>query len=928
MECAVVQYWWKGGGKCSECRSRETVRLDRSEESVTVEREEDIEYEWEQEDVSLVVRWARCEVDQQRFFDMNGAEVKPKKTASGVPKKALPQQLWKGWAGDRQGSSHPNQRFLEKLEFCATQADPVTMKHQATDFCAVLWFHEAQRKRARDVLGKDPPLAQGPAPNFDVEVPETMEGLFEPHRLSETYLRRVKQQQQLCRQIGDKKRWKENHLVKLKEVEGGSQGVSYGVEARKEKYRHLIFQNVDGRPVVVRETLPDQFTDMDLDALLRLAVSCRAPDMGIISEIALYGMRSETACQPTTASWPLYKGGLENIVFLQKNRDAQLTGYLSPRVTKPSWYPRYEPERIHPKGVVKVLKEDGAEKTREVTDYAAERLSVSDKWQQDRVWFLSTWDKRKEADKSWMRLRNRALKGQPGLDSYNANIDKERIGDVQWGKISDFAESIDILLSSGVPVDVKSDDFQAFFPQFPLWVMEQWMATQLLDERGSETNLRPDFGAGHLPPKTSRYNYAVTYCIDWLTWRKQLEGSWSLEPWNREWIQMAEIFMQSRREAGRSGKFWSPFGWIDDNSFGSLRVFTATATRVRYDVWRQLVLIWDGKKSTLYRFGDQIVPPVIGLELRVHERRTTLPDSKRQKYMEGGLELCANAEKDPRDLVQAGALECWMGRAIHASDVFIEIWIYFMELLGELTGDFRRLLTHIPVSKHARFQIRAICEIIRTAEGRPSTSYILRPGSDGLPVWLTWADAARNTKTFFGAVGAFFHLYDDEDVYFFAEQLPVDLVRRADIGQMEMHANSVAAHMQMLVEQKDERWLNVGSVEPTSYLIQTGDSQSVSRHVLNSLRARSPGMRPLAAQRWVEERRLSRLLCGVWVPREENTAADALCNLNLQAFIEQMMRRYSADISMCRLKVPDNVLISDELLTAVRRGKRKAEKRD
>ena len=132
----------------------------------------------------------------------------------------------------------------------------------------------------------------------------------------------------------------------------------------------------------------------------------------------------------------------------------------------------------------------------------------------------------------------------------------------------------------------------------------------------------------------------------------------------------------------------------------------------------------------------------------------------------------------------------------------------------------------------------------------------------------------------------------------------------------------------MLVEQKDERWLNVGSVEPTSYLIQTGDSQSVSRHVLNSLRARSPGMRPLAAQRWVEERRLSRLLCGVWVPREENTAADALCNLNLQAFIEQMMRRYSADISMCRLKVPDNVLISDELLTAVRRGKRKAEKRD
>ena len=46
----------------------------------------------------------------------------------------------------------------------------------------------------------------------------------------------------------------------------------------------------------------------------------------------------------------------------------------------------------------------------------------------------------------------------------------------------------------------KSDDFEAFFPQFKLWVMEQWLGTQLLDERGSEVNFRPDFGAGHLPP--------------------------------------------------------------------------------------------------------------------------------------------------------------------------------------------------------------------------------------------------------------------------------------------------------------------------------------------------------------------------------------------------------------------------------------------
>ena len=288
--------------------------------------------------------------------------------------------------------------------------------------------------------------------------------------------------------------------------------------------------------------------------------------------------------------------------------------------------------------------------------------------------------------------------------------------------------------------------------------------------------------------------------------------------------------------------------------------------------------------------------------------------------------MCTECLKG-EECVECAVLESWMGRAIHAGDVFIEIWIYFMELLGEMLGDFRRFLTHVPLSRHARQQIKEICRVIKTAHGRPSTSYILRPGEDGLPVWMTWVDGARNTKTFFGGIGGYFHLYDDETVYFFAEQLPEWLVRLADIGQIEMHANTVAARLQRMVEQRDGRWGPAKSGEPTSYLIQTGDSQSVSRYVLNSMRARSPGMRPLAAQRWVEERRLNRLLCGVWVPREENTAADALCNLDLRKFVEQMRRRYSEDLSMCRLRVPPEVLVSDEFLSAVRRGRRKGKNR-
>ena len=63
---------------------------------------------------------------------------------------------------------------------------------------------------------------------------------------------------------------------------------------------------------------------------------------------------------------------------------------MTPRVSKPAPHPRYEPERTHPKGVVIVLKEDGAEKNREVTDYAAQRLSCVENWQRQRVWFIAS----------------------------------------------------------------------------------------------------------------------------------------------------------------------------------------------------------------------------------------------------------------------------------------------------------------------------------------------------------------------------------------------------------------------------------------------------------------------------------------------------------------------------------------------------------
>eukprot|EP01044_Picomonas_judraskeda_P001180 COSAG03_NODE_65_length_15137_cov_3.350446_2_plen_137_part_00 len=104
--------------------------------------------------------------------------------------------------------------------------------------------------------------------------------------------------------------------------------------------------------------------DVPMEAMLIMMKECEEQgwaslDWEIASEVALFGMRSLTACPPRTNSWLLYRGGLENAAFLRGNRDKQRSAYASPRVSSPARYPRFEPEKMHPKSVETVTKADG-----------------------------------------------------------------------------------------------------------------------------------------------------------------------------------------------------------------------------------------------------------------------------------------------------------------------------------------------------------------------------------------------------------------------------------------------------------------------------------------------------------------------------------------------------------------------------------------
>ena len=85
---------------------------------------------------------------------------------------------------------------------------------------------------------------------------------FKSGHLAQSYGRRSAQVLQMCSEF---ERQKRGLPFRIEHVEGGRQGVSYGADARRVQYRHLVIRNVDGRPEVVRDELPDAYTDMDLE---------------------------------------------------------------------------------------------------------------------------------------------------------------------------------------------------------------------------------------------------------------------------------------------------------------------------------------------------------------------------------------------------------------------------------------------------------------------------------------------------------------------------------------------------------------------------------------------------------------------------------------------------------------------------------------
>jgi len=700
-------------------------------------------------------------------------------------------------------------------------------------------------------------------------------------------------------------------------VTGGKDGVWYGIDALHPQYRRVQWKDVRGRPVLREALLPDGDTELDMDGLYKECIRLQMRDMEIVSLIRLYGVTSFSTGARGVDVLQNYRMDADGVQHILADREKKRTAFDVPRLGDTTMHPNGIPYRNHPKAVIRQPKPVGPAypngfKLHTVTDGGAVR-------KRRRSW-RQAFTRRKLASiiaaaranpqqpsaatqrhQSWQHqlvsvLRSKGVvdttvtadgevktimstKGEPGDDSVNAGI-PWAVERCKYATFDAYAKAVDILVSSGVAVDTIHDDFESYYELFALGEFDKWYSAQIVSAGGSDQGLRCEFGIGHLPDYLNRCNFMM---CDLIAARARRHTEWMTRttPWAPDFLRKCLHFVKSRRDGGDTGDMFAQFPWFDDNVATTLRPITSDFRQLRYDTWAEFK--WDIAlpKAAMCYWKARTFEPTVGFEVRPHQRSVWLPDRKVAKYSADIDELLRLAEEHPDSLMPKDKVVTLMGRLASAAGPIPTIWRYFGGILSVVASQHFELW--VMSSKILSVLLQGARHELQHQTGQPLTTYRLRPGADRLPVWQTFTDASRNTESFEGAAGGWFRLWHSDTVFFFTHRWNPAEVEKSNIGELEMVATDIARALQLTVH----RQLFGGGSR--HYLLEHGDSQSISDYVLNSARGSSPGIR-FIVQRWAAaEDGGVRMCSSKQLHREFNQPADKLANGDIAGFIQSML---------------------------------------
>jgi hypothetical protein len=805
----------------------------------------------------------------------------------------LPQPAWRAW--------HPSQRFEEEISEVGQRPDLTVISSPSVDHTPIMWFHHAQLQRARMV-----------GANFSVAAGPSQFGGLVPVQMQEIYVNPSSwwKQCEWYRAMSDEyARVERGYKFRYSRIPGGKNGLRTPQEDLKPEWRRVAVKNVQGWAQPRFPELPDAYTEMRVAALYAEGVKQGASDMGILSEIGLYGVTSNCTASAASHQAPNYKPAFDADIakHLRDERTKKFSGFSMPRLGAPRVEPSGAPERAIPKSGVKQVKAGGQIKIRGTTDPGFERqkrFKLSDgRWHLDGeladmldaqidVETASPVQRRKRV----FEIVQESSKGANGADSINGNI-PDSLSGFEYGSVRRFGQQVDILISSGVPCDLWFEDMASWYEQFPVASTDQWYCTQMVSQQ-AETDERGCFGYSHYPERTSRFNHAMEELITKRQRTAQAEflrdGPWT--PWSPQTRERTLAFVRRRIALGASGDLFCKNAWFDDNQGAALRPFVAIARRIQRLFWDEFNIDISVEKSKFNPWETEIFEAATGVEIRARLRRVTLPPEKVDKYTLEIEQMVAAAEASAQSLAPRPLVERIIGRAVHACEPIPMLWTILISLITHMAAQ-ASFRNYIKLHAEMRQLLMEMVHLMRHRNGRPLTPYRPRPGCDSFPVIVGASDASRRDGSFFGAGGGWFRFWGTEVVFFFSRQWSVDTVRNANISELEFSAANILARL------ADDVMRSVHSEAQRYYLFQFGDNESVFKHCLNGFHAGSTGMRRLAYQRARHEYQCQRMTAAAHVLRGENVPGDALANLDEKAF-EAAIREQIPSARLVRLAVP------------------------
>ena len=547
--------------------------------------------------------------------------------------------------------------------------------------------------------------------------------------------------------------------------------------------------------------------------------------------------------------------------------------------------------------------------------------------------------------------------------------------------MSEFAKTVGILESAGLPLSKYKADLCAYYEQLPHVAREQWLQCLWTHPSGMMIDKRKAFGWVMEPDVSNRLQFSTVFVWDialrwiaqavvevraaeservspqWLIFSGQISrpeeatrarmrasltelaaSAPSAAPqfdWDSPEIDTAAAWSRMRREQGQSGDWHAVEAFFDDTPSYQFRFFHRMVIAVMFWLWRRWNIdVADGSvhpvtqkprknKSEEGLDAENDNMTMLGQQLLTGSRsKRHFGEEKRQRYRAAGVALLRQSQDTHQWPNVTGGIRTWISQVQWAGSFGPAVKAYLQELRSALPRGWEDL-TVVTASPHTRGVMRHVIWLMGVEDG-----VALYPRSQPMDnsvrdVWWSWHDSARVephewTPERFVGYSSWLWRHGSREVHYFLDRWS-QAELELDISALEFKNMTMATSLFEHIIAASDLCRGRGPSE----VWQVCDNRAVTTHVANTGKAKQAALRVLSRERAARLLEVGRRVQAYHVKRSYNRAADEGSKGSHDGLRREVAQTLADDeISFIVMPAPSGVLRSTtEALDAMRRSR-------